>query len=123
MAAGAPAARRPAARAPGARLEQAVLPREAFSGPTEQVPAERAAGRISAEMISPCPPGRPSSPGEVITKEVLDYLRGGAAHGFLIADAADPSLDSLRVTAGRDRSGPCAGGRPRRTPTGRSTVA
>ncbi|MER6571258.1 aminotransferase class I/II-fold pyridoxal phosphate-dependent enzyme [Streptomyces sp. NPDC001093] len=95
--------RRPAFRLPEPRaleLEQAVLPREAFFGPTEQVPAERAAGRISAEMISPYPPGVPVvAPGEVITEEVLDFLRSGVAHGFLIADAADPSLESLRVTA------------------------
>jgi arginine/lysine/ornithine decarboxylase len=94
--------RRPAVRLPEPRaleLEQAVLPREAFFGPTEQVPAERAVGRISAEMISPYPPGVPVvAPGEVITKEVLDYLRSGVAHGFLIADAADPSLETLRVT-------------------------
>ncbi|AKJ08889.1 ornithine decarboxylase [Streptomyces incarnatus] len=95
--------RRPAVRLPEPRaleLQQAVLPREAFFGPAEQVPAERAVGRISAEMISPYPPGVPVvAPGEVITKEVLDYLRSGVAHGFLIADAADPSLESLRVTA------------------------
>ncbi|MGW0212654.1 Orn/Lys/Arg family decarboxylase, partial [Streptomyces sp. NPDC003233] len=95
--------RRPAVLLPEPRaleLEQAVLPREAFFGPADQVPAERAVGRISAEMISPCPPGVPVvAPGEVITKEVLDFLRSGVAHGFLIADAADPSLESLRVTA------------------------
>ncbi|MEV6056016.1 hypothetical protein [Streptomyces sp. NPDC052107] len=94
--------RRPAVRLPEPRaleLEQAVLPREAFFGPAEQVPAERAVGRISAEMISPYPPGVPVvAPGEVITKGVLDYLRSGVAHGFFIADAADPSLESLRVT-------------------------
>jgi hypothetical protein len=37
-----------------------MLPREAFFAPVEHVPAERAAGRIAAEMISPCPPGVPA---------------------------------------------------------------
>ncbi|AOR30169.1 ornithine decarboxylase [Streptomyces fodineus] len=95
--------RRPAVRLPESRaleLEQAVLPREAFFGPAEQVPAERSVGRISAEMISPYPPGVPVvAPGEVITTEVLDFLRSGVRHGFLIADAADSSLETLRVTA------------------------
>ncbi|QTE02797.1 aminotransferase class I/II-fold pyridoxal phosphate-dependent enzyme [Streptomyces cyanogenus] len=81
-------------------LEQALLPRDAFFGPAEQVPAERAVGRVAAEMICPYPPGVPVvAPGEVITAEVLDYLRSGVAHGFLIAGAADSSLETLRVVA------------------------
>lgn len=79
-------------------LEQAVLPRDAFFATVEDVPADRAAGRIAAEMISPYPPGVPVvAPGEVITAPVLDYLRSGVDHGFLIPDAADPSLATLRV--------------------------
>ncbi|WP_328476527.1 beta-eliminating lyase-related protein [Streptomyces sp. NBC_00377] len=79
-------------------LEQAMLPREAFFAEADHVPAERAAGRIAAEMISPYPPGVPViAPGEVITDEVLDYLRSGVEHGVLIPDAADPSLRTLRV--------------------------
>lgn len=95
--------RRPAVRLPEPRvleLEQAVQPREAFVGPAEQVPAERAVGRISAETISPYPPGVPVvAPGEVITQEVLDFLRSGVKHGFRISDAVDPSLETLRVMA------------------------
>ncbi|MFF9086395.1 aminotransferase class I/II-fold pyridoxal phosphate-dependent enzyme [Streptomyces sp. NPDC014991] len=95
--------RRPAVHLPAPHvleLEQAVLPRDAFFGPAEQVPAEQAVGRIAAEMISPYPPGVPVvAPGEVITSEVLDYLRSGVAHGFLISDAADPALETVRVTA------------------------
>ncbi|WP_133916746.1 aminotransferase class I/II-fold pyridoxal phosphate-dependent enzyme [Streptomyces sp. NBC_00582] len=79
-------------------LEQAMLPREAFFAEVDHVPAERAAGRVSAEMISPYPPGVPVvAPGEVITDEVLDYLRSGVEHGVLIPDAADPSVRTLRV--------------------------
>lgn len=39
------------------------------------------------------------APGEVITDEVLDYLRSGAEHGALIPDAADPSLRTVRVVS------------------------
>ncbi|MFF5532825.1 aminotransferase class I/II-fold pyridoxal phosphate-dependent enzyme [Streptomyces cinerochromogenes] len=95
--------RRPAVHLPEPRaleLEQAVLPREAFFAAAESVPAERAVGRIAAEMISPYPPGVPVvAPGEVITAEVLAYLRSGVAHGFLVPDAADSSLETLRVMA------------------------
>ncbi|MFG3157770.1 hypothetical protein ACGF7W_37695 [Streptomyces sp. NPDC048219] len=79
-------------------LEQAMLPRAAFFAEAEHVPVERAAGRICAETISPYPPGVPViAPGEVITDEVLDYLRSGAEHGVLVPDAADSSLRTLRV--------------------------
>ncbi len=51
-------------------------------------------------MISPYPPGVPVvAPGEVITAEVLDYLRSGVEHGFLIFDSADPTVKTLRVVA------------------------
>ena len=85
--------------APGAlELEQARLPRDAFFGPAEHVPAEKAAGRIAAELLSPYPPGVPAvAPGEVITTEVVDYLRSGLAAGLLVPDATDPSLETLRV--------------------------
>ncbi|MBX9360395.1 hypothetical protein [Streptomyces sp. WAC04114] len=46
------------------------------------------------------PPGVPVvAPGEVITEEVLDYLRSGADHGVLTPDAADSSVRTLRVVA------------------------
>lgn len=62
--------------APGVlEREQAVPPREAFFAEAEHVP------------------------GEVITAEVLDRLRSGVGHGFLISDSADPALKTLRVVA------------------------
>lgn len=95
--------RRPSVRLPEPatlELEQAMLPRAAFFAPVEHVPAERAAGRISAELVSPYPPGVPAiAPGEVITDEVVDYLRSGVEHGVLIPDAADPAVRTLRVVA------------------------
>ncbi|MFF5448025.1 aminotransferase class I/II-fold pyridoxal phosphate-dependent enzyme [Streptomyces sp. NPDC012888] len=80
--------------------EQAMLPRDAFFAPAEHVPAERAAGRIAAELLSPYPPGVPVlAPGEVVTAEAVDYLRSGVAAGMLVPDAADPTLRTLRVVA------------------------
>ncbi|WP_031510182.1 aminotransferase class I/II-fold pyridoxal phosphate-dependent enzyme [Streptomyces megasporus] len=95
--------RQPRVRLPEPRaleLEQAVLPREAFLGPAERVPAEKAVGRVAAEMLSPYPPGVPAvAPGEVITTEVVEYLRSGVAAGMLIPDAADPMVETIRVMA------------------------
>jgi arginine decarboxylase len=91
--------------APGElELEQAMLPRDAFFGPAEHVPADRAVGRIGAETISPYPPGVPAIlPGELITEPVLDYLRSGVAAGMLLPDAADGSLNTIRVLANGQR--------------------
>jgi arginine decarboxylase len=82
------------------QLEQGMLPRDAFFAKAENVPARDAVGRIAAEMISPYPPGVPViAPGEVITAEVVDYLRSGVDAGMLLPDAADPAAETLRVTA------------------------
>ncbi|MFJ4482622.1 aminotransferase class I/II-fold pyridoxal phosphate-dependent enzyme [Streptomyces longwoodensis] len=95
--------KRPAVRLPEPRalqLEQAVLPRDAFFASAEHVPADRAVGRVAAETISPYPPGVPVvAPGEVVTREVVDYLTSGVAAGMLIPDASDPTAGTLRVTA------------------------
>jgi arginine decarboxylase len=81
-------------------LRTEMLPRDAFFAETEQVPVADAAGRVSAEMLTPYPPGAPAVlPGEVITAEVLDYLRSGLAAGMQLPDPVDASLDSVRVVA------------------------
>lgn len=82
------------------QLELAMRPRDAYFSRVEQVPAHEAAGRICAEMISPYPPGIPViAPGERITAPVMDYLASGAAAGFLIPDATDPTMQTVRVVA------------------------
>ncbi|MGV9278876.1 aminotransferase class I/II-fold pyridoxal phosphate-dependent enzyme [Streptomyces griseosporeus] len=80
------------------RMEQVQLPRDAFFGPAEDVPVERAAGRIAAEMITPYPPGIPAVlPGERLTEPVLRYLRSGLAAGMNLPDPGDPQLEKVRV--------------------------
>lgn len=80
------------------RLELVRPPREAFFGRAENVPASAAPGRISAEMLTPFPPGIPAVlPGERITRPVLDYLSSGVRAGMVIPDANDPELGRIRV--------------------------
>jgi arginine/lysine/ornithine decarboxylase len=77
-------------------LEQALNPRDAYFATTEQV--DDPAGRISAEMISPYPPGVPAIlPGERFNQPVVDYLRAGLTAGMTLPDAADPTLETFRV--------------------------
>lgn len=80
------------------RLSQVDLPRDAYFGPTVDVPVTEAAGRVAAEMLTPYPPGIPAAlPGERLTEPVLRYLRTGKTAGMNLPDAADPGLDTVRV--------------------------
>ncbi|EPD64092.1 aminotransferase class I/II-fold pyridoxal phosphate-dependent enzyme [Streptomyces sp. HGB0020] len=82
------------------RMAQALPPRDAFFGPTEDVPAEDAEGRVAAEMITPYPPGIPAVlPGERLTAPVLRYLRTGLDAGMHLPDPTDPTLATIRVAA------------------------
>ncbi|TLF73301.1 aminotransferase class I/II-fold pyridoxal phosphate-dependent enzyme [Nocardia cyriacigeorgica] len=84
------------------QLDTVMLPRDAFFGPLESVPAAEASGRIAAEQLTPYPPGIPVVvPGELIDDAVVDYLRSGVAAGMNVPDAADQSLNTLRVVARR----------------------
>ena len=60
---------------PPAPAERAVPLREAFFAPSEAVPLERAAGRVSAVPAGPYPPGVALiAPGERVTEALAGYL-------------------------------------------------
>ena len=76
----------------------AMASREAFFAATATVDSARAAGRVSAELIAPYPPGIPVlAPGELITDASLAALVDAREAGVRIAYAADPSLATIRV--------------------------
>ncbi|CEA06696.1 Arginine decarboxylase [Arthrobacter saudimassiliensis] len=80
-------------------METVRLPRDAFFGPVEVVPAREAEGRIAAEQITPYPPGIPAVlPGERINGRVIEYLLSGVEAGMVLPDPADPELNTIRVT-------------------------
>jgi lysine decarboxylase len=80
--------------------EMAMPPRDAFFCRNETLSAREAAGRVSAELVAPYPPGVPVlAPGEVITSAALDALRAARADGGRIAYAADPTLATVQVIA------------------------
>ncbi|RDI62732.1 lysine decarboxylase [Nocardia pseudobrasiliensis] len=82
------------------QLESVQRPRDAFFGPCESVPIERAPGRIAAEQVTPYPPGIPVMvPGELINEAVVEYLRTGVRDGMNVPDPVDPTLKTLRVVA------------------------
>jgi hypothetical protein len=82
------------------RTEQAMLPRDAFFARTETVKPKDAVGRVSAELVTPYPPGVPAiAYGEVYTDAVVGYLEEIVANGAYVEGAADASLGTLRVVA------------------------
>ena len=78
--------------------EQRMLPREAFFADKERVALEWAAGRVSAEQVVFYPPGIPVlCPGELVSRELIAYIRRMQGLGRRIVGAEDAELRTLRV--------------------------
>ena len=103
-----PGSQRALARPPVTLEHQTALaPRDAFLGRSEAVSVQHAIGRISCESIAGYPPGVPALlPGEVVTDEVVLYLRELTAAGARLHGAADPSFATVRVLADNPAIGP-----------------
>lgn len=85
-----------------AYIEPKVIcaPKEAFYSNKKSLPLEECAGKVAAELVMCYPPGIPVlSPGELITKEILEYLRYSKKKGAQITGAEDMSLQKLNVMA------------------------
>ena len=83
------------------RTEQPISPRDAFFARTDTVKPKQAAGRVSAELVTPYPPGIPAvAPGEVYNEATIDYLDEIVAAGAFVDGATDQSLGTLRVVSG-----------------------
>jgi len=77
---------------------QMLSPREAFFAPSVALPLAECAARVSAEMVTPYPPGIPVlGPGEAISAEIVAYLHEGARAGLKVHGPEDRSLRTLRV--------------------------
>jgi arginine decarboxylase len=75
-----------------------ISPREAFFLPAETLAADKAVDRLCAELICPYPPGIPVlMPGEIITREAVDYLQQVLTAGGKITGSSDRSLQTLKV--------------------------
>ncbi len=79
---------------------QVLSPREAFFAPAVALPLGQCVGRVSAEMVTPYPPGIPVlGPGEEISPDIVAYLQEAAASGLKVHGPEDRALRSLRVIA------------------------
>ncbi len=84
----------------------AISPREAALGRSRAVPLQDAAGEISAEIITPYPPGIPVvAPGDVFSPECIDYLEAARSSGMYISGPGDPFLATVLVVSSDDKAG------------------
>ena len=77
---------------------QVMAPREAFFAVSEALPPAACVGRVSAELVTPYPPGIPVlGPGEEISDETVAYLEEAARRRLHVHGPEDLTLQRLRV--------------------------
>lgn len=80
-----------------------LSPRQAFYTDMECIPLERALGCISGETITYYPPGIPClAVGEIITEDVLAYIRQKQRDGYVPNGARDRQLQTILVCKNKD---------------------
>lgn len=77
---------------------QMLSPRDAFFARSVALPLNECLGRVSAEIVTPYPPGIPVlGPGEEIGTQTVAYLEEAAGRQLTIHGPEDPSLRTLLV--------------------------
>jgi len=73
-------------------------PQKAFYAGKEALPIAETAGRVCSEFVMCYPPGIPIlAPGELITEEILDYIRYAKKKGCSMTGPEDMELEKLNV--------------------------
>ncbi|MGH9350481.1 MAG: aminotransferase class I/II-fold pyridoxal phosphate-dependent enzyme [Vicinamibacterales bacterium] len=76
----------------------AVIPRVAKFSPKRAVPLREAIGKVCGETVATYPPGAPVIvAGEVLSQDVVEYLRCLKASGAVLKGASDSSFQTLKV--------------------------
>ena len=78
--------------------EVVIIPRDAFYMQKKILPLLESAGEIAGEYIMAYPPGIPIlSPGERITKEIIEYIEVLKTQKSVLTDNHDPSGEFIKV--------------------------
>ncbi len=78
-----------------------VSPREVFFAENQAVEIEKSVGKICAEEVTFYPPGIPIlNPGEIITAEIIDFIKEQKNIGERIIGAADVNLKTIKILGG-----------------------
>ena len=76
-------------------------PQEAFYSEKESVLLENSNGRICSEFVMSYPPGIPIlAPGELITKNIIDYIKYAKEKGCQLTGTQDSQVEYLNVLRG-----------------------
>ena len=77
---------------------KSLSPREAFYKPKKSVKIYESVGKICGEYIVPYPPGISLlSPGEIITKEIIDYILMCNEKGMNVSGIKDTNLEFIQI--------------------------
>ncbi|OGS21620.1 MAG: hypothetical protein A2252_12600 [Elusimicrobia bacterium RIFOXYA2_FULL_39_19] len=84
---------------PSLSTEMVMMPRDIFfSSNTKRVPLKKAVGHISAQTLTPYPPGIPVLiPGERITKEICEYLIDLSEKDIRVSGQETDFLKTIKV--------------------------
>ncbi|EGT4581214.1 arginine decarboxylase, partial [Clostridioides difficile] len=75
-----------------------LTPREAFYKTKKSVKIYDSIGKVCGECIVPYPPGiSVISPGEVISKEIIDYLMFCHSKGMIVSGLKDVDLNFIQI--------------------------
>ncbi len=75
-----------------------ATPKEAFYGSKRFLPIMESAGHVCSEFVMCYPPGIPIlAPGEIITQEILEYIRYGKEKGLFMTGPEDIKIEHLNV--------------------------
>ena len=78
--------------------QKIISPREAFYSDKKAVLLKESIGKISGEYIIPYPPGISlTSPGEIITQEVIDCILACKQYGMHVSGLKDSSLEIIEI--------------------------
>jgi len=73
-------------------------PRDAFYTPKRSVPLEHCAGEVAGEMVMVYPPGIPVvCMGEIITEEIVEYVKMLKREKCTLQGTADPKADNILI--------------------------
>ncbi|MGE5627656.1 MAG: arginine decarboxylase, partial [Solirubrobacterales bacterium] len=77
---------------------QNKIPRDAFNSQKEPVLLSDSIGLTSGEFLMAYPPGIPIlCPGEIITQEILDYVKKLKETGLYVQGTEDPNVEYIKV--------------------------
>ncbi|MGI5848543.1 MAG: aminotransferase class I/II-fold pyridoxal phosphate-dependent enzyme [Christensenellales bacterium] len=75
-----------------------MSPKQAFYAQKKSVPLNKSVGAISGEFVMCYPPGIPIiAPGEVITKEIINYILYAKQKGALLTGAEDMDMAFIKI--------------------------